>query len=146
MSVGRICNREVDLADLHESAQVAAARMNARNVGTLIVVDSQSRPIGIVTDRDLAVNVVGKGLDPNTTTVRDVMTKSPDSVNEETAIETAISRMRAGPYRRLPVINRDGKLVGLISLDDILDLLSEEFNEIGRLVRQEGPMALEAAD
>jgi CBS domain-containing protein len=146
MSVGRICNREVDLADLDESVQVAAVRMNSRNVGTLVVVDAQSRVIGILTDRDLALNVVGKGRDPATTTVGEVMTKCPDSVQEETAIEAAISRMRAGPYRRLPVIDRDRKLVGLISLDDILDLLSEEFQEIGRLVRQEGPAALETVE
>ena len=65
--------------------------------------------------------------------------KAPESVREDTTVETALARMRAGAFRRLPVVDTDGKLAGLVSLDDILDLLSEEFNEIGRLVRHESP-------
>ena len=142
MSVGRICNREIDLAEPDESVQIAARRMNSRSVGTLMVLDMDSRPVGILTDRDLAIRVVAKGLDPAETVVRDVMSKAPDCVREDTSIEHALSHMRAGPFRRLPVVDNDGKLVGLISLDDILDLLSEEFREIGRLVRHEGPASL----
>ena len=139
MSVGRICAREVDLAEPEESVQIAANRMHARNVGTLMVLDAESRPIGILTDRDLAVRVVGKGLDIFKTTVREVMSNTPTSVRDDTPIETALTQMRAGPFRRLPVVDEDGKLAGLISLDDILDLISEEFAEIGQLVRNEGP-------
>ena len=142
MSVGRICNREVDLAEPDEAVQIAAQRMNSRNVGTLMVLDNDSRPVGILTDRDLAIRVVGKGLDSLGTMVRDVMSKAPECVREDTPIETALSYMRAGPFRRLPVVDDDGKLLGLVSLDDVLDLLSEEFNEIGRLVRHEGPTVL----
>ncbi len=142
MSVGRICVREVDLVDPDESVQIAAGRMHSRNVGTLMVLDKESRPVGILTDRDLAVRVVGKGLDAGKTTVRDVMSLAPTSVRESTSIESAISQMRAGPFRRLPVVDTDGKLVGLISLDDVLDLLSEEFAEIGQLLRRESPAAL----
>ncbi len=142
MSVGRVCTREVDLADAGESVQVAASRMNTRNVGTLLVIDESKCPIGIMTDRDLAMRVVGKGLDPNSTTVESVMSAAPESVTEETPIESAIAAMRAGPHRRLPVVDENGRLVGLISLDDILDLLSEEFEEIGKLIRKEGPTAL----
>ena len=142
MSVGRICTRSVDLTDQGESVQVAASRMNTRNVGTLLVIDEQQSPIGILTDRDLAIRVVGKGLDPNTTTVESVMSPTPDSISEDASIETAITLMRAGPHRRLPVVDEDSKLVGLISLDDVLDLLSEEFEEIGKLIRKESPNAL----
>jgi CBS domain-containing protein len=145
MTIGRICTREVDLADPDESVQVAANRMNARNVGTLVVIDEDKRPIGILTDRDLAVRVVGKGLDPGATAVSAIMSPAPDTVTENSAIEAAISTMRRLSHRRLPVVDDDGHLVGLISLDDILDLLSEEFTEIGKLVRKEGPSALAAA-
>jgi CBS domain-containing protein len=139
MSVGRICTRTVDLADLDETAQVAASRMNSRNVGTLVVIDDRKKPVGIVTDRDLAIRVVGKGLDPNTTTLESVLSSLPESVTEGTPIESAIAIMRGGPYRRLPVVDDEDQLIGLLSLDDILDLLSEEFEEIGKLVRKEGP-------
>lgn len=142
MSVGRICTRSVDLADAGESVQMAASRMNTRNVGTLLVIDEQKCPIGILTDRDLAIRVVGKGLDPNATTVESVMSPTPDSVTENTPIESAIAAMRAGPHRRLPVVDDESRLVGLVSLDDVLDLLSEEFEEIGKLIRKESPNAL----
>jgi CBS domain-containing protein len=142
MSVGRICTRSVDLADPGESVQIAASRMNTRNVGTLVVIDDEKCPIGILTDRDLAIRVVGKGLDPNSTMVESVMSPSPDSVTEQTSIESAIALMRAGSHRRLPVVDENSRLIGLISLDDVLDLLSEEFEEIGKLIRKESPNAL----
>ena len=142
MSVGRICTRTVDLADLDETAQVAASRMNTRNVGTLIVIDEHKSPIGIVTDRDLAMRVVGKGLDPSTTLIESVMSEMLESVTEDTPIESAIATMRRGPFRRLPVVDDQNRLIGLLSLDDVLELLSEEFEEIGKLVRRESPNAL----
>ncbi len=142
MTVGRICTRSVDLADRTETAQVAASRMNTRNVGTLVVIDDEKRPVGILTDRDLCIRVVAKGLDPNTATVESVMSPSPDCVKEDGVIETAITLMRRGSHRRLLVVDDDGRLLGLLSLDDILDLLSEEFEEIGKLVREESPNAL----
>ena len=142
MSVGRICTRTVDTADLDETTQVAASRMNSRNVGSLIILDDDRHPVGIITDRDLAVRVVAKGLDPNTTTVDAVMTGCPERVTESTPIETAIGVMRSGPHRRLPVVDSQDQLIGILSLDDVLELLCEEFEEIGKLVRNESPDAL----
>ena len=144
MSVGRICVREVDLTDPTESVQIAARRMHDRKVGTLVVSDNAKRPIGMLTDRDLAVRVVAAGLDPASTTVADVMTRDPCCVPEETPIETALKLMRAGPYRRLPVVDQAEALVGVVSLDDILSLLTEEFNEIGTLLKREDPSSLAA--
>ena len=142
MSVGRICTRTVDTANCDESAQVAASRMNSRNVGTLVVLDEEKHPIGILTDRDLAIRVVSKGLDPVSTCVGSLMTGTPETVSEDTAIEAALAMMRRGPHRRVLVVNDQRQLVGLLSLDDILELLSEEFAEIGKLVKGESPNAL----
>jgi CBS domain-containing protein len=142
MSVGRICVRTVDVAKMNESVSVAARRMHARNVGTLIVVDEDRHPLGLVTDRDLVVRVLAESRDSGETTVGEVMSRLPHTVNEETPIEEAMGVMRAGPYRRVPVVSRDGRLVGILSLDDILDLLAEEFGEIGRLLRKESPQSL----
>ena len=142
MTVGRICSREVDLIDADESVQVAADRMNSRNVGTLIVLDEESHPIGMITDRDLAPRIVGKARDSIQTLVSEVMTRFPDNVNEETTIELALSKMRAGGFRKLPVVDNEGKLVGVLTLDDILELLSTEFTEIGRLIKKESPTSL----
>jgi len=145
MSAGKICVREVDTAEVTESAQAAADRMNARNVGTLIVLNPLQQPLGIVTDRDICIRVVAKGKDPYTTTVGDIVTLLPKTVHENTPIEQAISLMRSGPYRRLPVVDHAGKLVGLLSIDDILDLLAEEFREIGALLKAERPDVLAEA-
>lgn len=138
MSVGRICVREVEVISARESVRSAAGRMHAGRVGTLVVVDNGVRPIGIVTDRDLALRVLGAGLDASTP-VGDVMSPAPSGVSNSTPIEDALRLMRAGRFRRVPVVDSEGKLAGLLSLDDILDLLAEEFKEIGELLRQEQP-------
>ncbi|HXY36074.1 MAG TPA: CBS domain-containing protein [Planctomycetaceae bacterium] len=145
MSAGRICVRSVDTASMGESVLDAARRMHARNVGSLVVVDNEQRPLGLLTDRDLVVRVLAESRDPNETMVSQVMTRPPQSVREDMPIEEALGLMRCGPYRRLPVVGRDGRLVGILSLDDILDLLVEEFGEIGRLLHKESPQSLAEA-
>jgi CBS domain-containing protein len=142
MTVAKICQREVDTAAPDESAQVAAQRMNSRSVGTLLVLDERKRPVGILTDRDLAIGVVGKGTDPAAALVREVMTPDPRTVAEETPIEDALALMRSRGVRRLPVVSRDGTLVGLVSLDDILGLLAEELRHVGQLIERSSPRAL----
>jgi CBS domain-containing protein len=141
MSVARICLREVDLAEASESVLEAARRMRERRVGTLVIVDDAGQPVGLLTDRDLALRVVAAGGDPGAISVGDVMTAHPRTVSESTPIESALSLMCSGSFRRLPVINDDGKLVGIVSLDDVLALLAEEFELIGGLLERETPRA-----
>ncbi|MCC7421052.1 MAG: CBS domain-containing protein [Planctomycetaceae bacterium] len=142
MSVGRICIRTVDTVDPEETALTAARRMADRNVGTLVVLDERRQPVGIVTDRDLTIRVLAQSRDPVETRVRSIMTTDIETVSEATPIEDALQRMRRGPCRRIPVVKGDGTLAGLLSLDDILDLLAEEFDSIGRILRQESPATL----
>jgi signal-transduction protein with cAMP-binding, CBS, and nucleotidyltransferase domain len=113
--------------------------MHQRAVGTLVVVDSEKNPIGIVTDRDLVERVLAKGLDTNATTVDQVMTQPPATVSEQDAIEHAITVMRRERCRRLPVVDGDGQLVGLLSLDDVLQLLAEELTTVGELLERQTP-------
>ena len=139
MSVGDLCHRSVDVTRPDESVQMAARRMLDRNVGSLVVVNSLHQPVGIITDRDLTVRVLADGKSPLETTVADVMSANPDQIFETTAVEEALRVMRSGPYRRLPVIESSGRLVGIVTLDDILDLLSDEFRSIRTLLRHESP-------
>jgi CBS domain-containing protein len=139
MSVGRICVREIDTATLDEPVSAAAERMHQRAVGTLVVVSADHEPIGILTDRDITARVVAKGRSPMETPVGDVMTPCPKTVVEETPIETALAVMRRGRFRRVPVVDQNNTLVGLVTLDDILMLLSEEFMEVGKLLEGETP-------
>ena len=139
MSAGRICRREVHVATLGESVRAVAQRMRELNLGTVVVKDERGRPAGILTDRDIALRVVAEDKDPKMTPVLEVMTSVPKSIPEDTAIESALATMRAEKCRRLPVVGRDGRLVGVLSLDDILELLAEEFGTIGGLLRAEEP-------
>lgn len=139
MSVGRICIRDVDTASRDETALVAARRMRDRNVGTLVVVDERNRPMGLLSDRDLAVRVVAHERDPARTPVTEVMTAMPMTVLESSSIESALGHMRTGNLRRLPVVNGADELVGIVTLDDILAVFAEEFSVVGALLARESP-------
>jgi CBS domain-containing protein len=144
MSVGSICTRSVDLADAEETIQAAAQRLHDRKVGTLDILDRANRPVGILTDRDLVIRAVAQGKDPRQTHVAEVMTRSPITISEAAPIEQALALMRSGCFRRIPVTASDESLVGLVSLDDILSLLAEEFTQVGALVEKEMPSGTEA--
>jgi CBS domain-containing protein len=117
-----------------ESVSAAARRMADRGVGTLVVLNSAGAPAGLVTDRDLVLRVLAASRDADETKVAEVMTLEPRSVREDNSIEGAIALMRAGGFRRLPVVDGDGRLVGIVSLDDVLALLAEESAQIGALL------------
>lgn len=139
MSVERICHLDVHVADADETAAVAARRMRAKRVGTLIVVDARERPIGLLTDRDLVARVMAQGRDATETRVLDVMTTDPKTVAATASIEEAVAIMRDGGFRRLPVVSPKGKLVGLVSLDDVLLFLAAELSWIGELLGKKAP-------
>jgi signal-transduction protein with cAMP-binding, CBS, and nucleotidyltransferase domain len=141
MSVGKICIRRVVIASHGESLREAAGRMVAEDVGALVVLDAEKRPIGIVTDRDLVARCIAEGRDPARSTVGDVMSKPAARVHEGTAIEDALVEMMRARARRLPVVDDAGRLVGILALDDVLELLAEETATIGRLLARRGAPA-----
>jgi CBS domain-containing protein len=141
MSVERICQCEVDVAEVGETVLSVAERMRQRTVGCVVVLNDAQEPIGILTDRDLVVRVLADGKDPFATRVEEVMTKGPRTASEGTAIEEALGLMRSGAFRRLPVVDRKGKLIGILTLDDLLMLLAEEFTQVGQLLQRETPRA-----
>ena len=125
MSLERFCIH--DVVTVHPSATVAtaAARMATENVGALVVIDDH-KPVGIVTDRDLVLRVLAKGYVADTTEVRAVMTPDPVCISADASLEGAVSRMKSHRFRRLIVVNKGQEVVGIIALDDILELLAEE--------------------
>jgi CBS domain-containing protein len=139
MSAGRIATRVTYTAEPGETVRAGAARMRGERVGSLVVLDEGKRPVGILTDRDVAVRCVGAGLDPDATKVSQVMSTPVCSVHEDTPIESTLKIMAGARVRRCAVLDSDGALVGLISLDDVLDLLTEELGTIGALVREQAP-------
>lgn len=139
MSVGRICSRSVVIASPEENVREAASRMATRNVGSLVVLDGDGRPTGILTDRDIAIRCVATDLDPDESSVGDIMTSPVETVHVSDSIEDALGMMAASGTRRLPVVDTERQLVGILALDDVLERLIEETGTIGRLLRRHQP-------
>lgn len=134
MTIGQICEREVDLANPFEHIVEGARRMREKGVGTLVVLDEGKRPVGILTDRDVAMRVVAEGRMLAEVSVGDVMTAHPRTVSEETPVEDALAIMRELGVRRMLVTGGSGELVGIVSLDDVLALILEEFRSIHGII------------
>ncbi len=140
MTVGEICNREVIVIQRDESVQEAAKLMRQFHIGAVIVIDKPNGctiPVGIVTDRDLVVEVMATELDETVITVGDIMAPDIFTVKENTATYEAIELMRRKTVRRLPVVDESGELVGILTLDDALQILSEQILDVAKLVRYE---------
>jgi predicted transcriptional regulator len=111
-----------------ESITDCARRMHTEHVGCLIVVeqtDGIEIPIGMLTDRDITIEVVAFGLDPRAMTAGDVMSEKPGVVEEDDDILQALTMMREHGARRLPVTGSNGALVGVIAFDNLLQALAE---------------------
>ena len=140
MAIGEICNREVVIAERGMGVAEAARLMRQHHVGTLIVVEElegKRRPLGIVTDRDIVIEVVAAAVAPDTLTVSDIMAPDLATVRESEGVFDTIRYMRSRGIRRIPVVDREGWLLGIITLDDLLGLLAEEMIELARLVSHE---------
>ena len=142
MTIWRICQRDVDTAAVAEDIHAAAQRMESRCVGTLVVLDEHEHPIGIVTDRDIALRVVGQGRNPEETSVGDVMTRSLRTLPEGAPVSGALAAMQAEGVRRLPVVDEAGLLVGMVSLDDVVGQLAEELGHVAEVVGASSPRSL----
>lgn len=139
MPIGEICNRTVIVVEREHSVRAAAALMREHHVGTLVVVTNNGacKPVGIVTDRDVTIGVVAVDLDADVLTVGDIMGPELFTAPEDQGIFETVRQMRDHGIRRLPIVDRDGALVGLVSLDDLLELLAEELGELARLIARE---------
>lgn len=140
MSIGEICNRKVVVMQAEELVAEAARLMRDQHVGSVLIVDEQDGkrvPVGIVTDRDLVVEVIAPELDPEVITEGDIMMTGFAVAKEETGVFEAIQYMRAKGVRRLPVVDIEEKLVGIVTLDDLLILLLEELDALAKLVVRE---------
>ncbi|CAM3026111.1 CBS domain protein [Legionella steigerwaltii] len=138
MRVGEYCNRDVVVINGNESVKNAAKLMRSYHVGDLVLVEehkNQKVPIGIVTDRDLVVEVMAAGVKPESLLVRDILTEPFSSVFENDSLFDALEIMHSRKIRRLPVINEDKTLIGIITLDDLIEILTETMTHIVDVVK-----------
>jgi CBS domain-containing protein len=138
MTLREVCTREVTFSHPDEMVVEAARRMRDRHVGDVVVADSQRRPIGILTDRDIVVGVVAHAPDRlSSLTVGDVMTAPLVTMRATDSIEAALDIMRARGIRRLPIVGPDGQLEGIVTFDDLMRRLTSEFASLANLVASE---------
>jgi CBS domain-containing protein len=135
-----ICSPDVAYCSSDTDVLAAARLMRQRHVGDLVVVndaDGDQTPLGIVTDRDIVIEVLGKELDPRNVKVRDIM-RTPAVIagdSEDTA--QAIARMKSHGVRRIPVLGEHRKLVGIITLDDLIRGLAAQASALADVIERE---------
>ncbi len=140
MTAGSVCIRDVVIATPEMSILEVARLMREYHVGSLVVVDDKAGknvPVGVVTDRDLVIEILAQEIDVRSVSVGDVMSRAPLTVNEDESLWDVIRRMRAQGVRRVPVVGDDGAVVGIISVDDLVQLLGDELNGLAGLYGNE---------
>jgi CBS domain-containing protein len=138
MKIADICTRELVMADKDASLQQAAALMRQHHVGTLVVIANAAEGIqvvGIVTDRDVVIEAVARGLDVKQTSIGRLAENKLAGVPDSATIEEAIAAMKKRGVRRLLVANEAGHLSGIVSLDDLLDAVAHDVAELARIGR-----------
>jgi CBS domain-containing protein len=138
MSVGEVCTREVVITDRETPVVEVAELMRRHHVGDVLVTEDRAGkavPVGIVTDRDLVIKLLAAGADPQAVNAGDVMSSDLRVIEEGADLLDTVKLMRTHGVRRIPVVNRHGELVGLLALDDLLELLSEQLDDLVQLIR-----------
>jgi len=142
MNIGDLCRRQLVTCSPETSLGEAARLMRNQHVGTVIVCESR-RPVGIVTDRDIVLEVVAADLDARTVKVGEVMSRNPVTALEDDDVSWALKVMRDCGIRRLPVLKASGEVAGIIALDDLLASAATSLTDVvqaigtGRVVEAE---------
>ena len=144
MTVGTICNQHVVVAPKGDAIVDAAKRMRMFHVGDIVVVEQRGNkriPVGILTDRDIVLSVVAS--DPShlsSLLVSDAMSSDLTTAPEDTTLVDAIKLMQDRGVRRLPIVDHDGSLVGILTFDDIVRFFADEMGELAKVMAREEKM------
>ncbi len=136
MNIGHLVRRAVEAVPATASCSEAARRMRDASVGSVIVVEA-GRPLGIVTDRDLVVRVLATGGDAEKLSVADVMSRKPIFVSQTRDVAYVLELMRDLAVRRIPVVDDEQQLVGVVALDDVILSLSGQLSAVADTIRKE---------
>jgi len=140
MKVREVCNREVVIVEREDTILDAAKLMRHLHVGDVVVVESRQKdrkPVGILTDRDIVVELLAREVDISKVSIGDVMRVDLISAREDDDLSDTIEEMRQHGVRRIPVVNREGHLEGIFSLDDCLELMAEQLDSLTQLIKIE---------
>ncbi len=138
MAIQDVARTDVMTSHQNQSVGNIATVMKEENVGSVIIEDDH-RPVGIVTDRDLVLEVLEPRRDPSEVTAADIMTKTPTTVRTDEGILEATAAMYEKGVRRLPIVDDDGGLTGIVTLDDLMVLLTDELDNLVGVIEWESP-------
>ena len=140
MTAGEYCNREIIVTQQDTSVTEAALLMRQHHVGDLVVVEKRegkTLPIGIITDRDLVIEVIAQKIDPDSLSVKDIMSSGLITVDEKETLLNVLEVMHKKSVRRIVIVDDEGVLQGLLSADDAIELIAEAMNHLTKLVKRE---------
>ncbi len=140
MKVRDLCTLNTQIIEKSETAQAAAQAMQEAKVGSLVVIDMLPNgdiPIGIITDRDIALKVAIHDVRPSMLLVEDFASDNLLTVRGKEDVYDVLGKMRQKSVRRVPVVDKNGFLIGIISIDDILDFMVGELKEMTDIMKHE---------
>lgn len=138
--VGSLCSREVIIAAPDEPLRTAVQLMQAHRVGSVVICEGSSGrqiPVGIVTDRDIALSLLDHASDVAQIPLRRVMSADPLVLFEDQDASEALDSMRARRVRRAPVVDAARSLVGIVSIDDLLGVIARQLGDMARLIERQ---------
>lgn len=138
MTISDLARTDVVTASEDQTAGNLATLMLEENVGSVIV-EAEGRPVGIVTDRDLAMKVLEPRRDPREVTAGDVMSEDVTTARADEGVFEVTEKMFAAAARRMPVVDESGAIAGIITLDDFLVLFADELGALSGVVEAESP-------
>lgn len=135
MSLHKFCQRLVVTVTQERSIMDACRLLEENNVGCMVVEDN-GRICGILTDRDIALKVTGKGKDPEQTKVHEIMTADPVCISVDKSLHDLTSLMHSHHVRRVPIVDGFDEVIGIVTLDDLIALIGDEMSDIGGTVSE----------
>ena len=140
MSIGEYCNREVIIARKSATIREIAQLMREHHVGSVVIAEDDhgnNIPVGIITDRDIVIEVLAPDIDIKTITAGDITATELKTIREIDSVWDTIRGMRSRGVRRVPVVNDEGVLVGIVSVDDLLEAISGELSDLIKIISKE---------
>lgn len=140
INVGLICNRDAVLAHEGMSVYEAAQLMLEQHVGSLVVAENTSTGtliVGMLTDRDIVVAVVAHDFNAKVARVGDIMSRNPITCTTEDSMTDAVNLMRDHGVRRIPVTDTQGMLVGIVTLDDLMEIVADDLQRFVQVIQRE---------
>ena len=136
MSLQEFCRKPVIKISADANITEACRLMEQKNIGCLLA-ENNGRLCGILTDRDIALKVAGAQRDPSTTRVEEIMTHDPVRISVNSDLHHLTALMHAYHVRRVPIVDGLDTTLGIVTMDDLIALLSDEMSEIGKAISEE---------